>query len=302
MLPDGASAIYGSDAVAGVVNFVTRSSFDGMRLDSSYGAGTDGTATEKRGSVVLGTNWSSGHFLATLEYLDRQALAAADRRYTASADLRRFGGDDFRLTRGNPGTIVVSGLGTFAIPSGQDGTNLRESDLVSGVNLFNTQQRLDVLPAQERTSAFVKIGQQLNERWSIGATLLGIHRQSERRPFPLTARLNVPASNAFRAVNNLFPGRTMFVDYAFARDDERLDESETDTVDFIVDSEIQIGDSWSGEIYASHAREKTDSSADLLNVANRNAALADSNPATALSIRRRLVHKSSDPGGHSITL
>ena len=38
-MPDGGSAIYGSDAVAGVMNFVTRKKFDGVKLDARYGDG-----------------------------------------------------------------------------------------------------------------------------------------------------------------------------------------------------------------------------------------------------------------------
>lgn len=49
VLPDGASAIYGSDAVTGVINYITRSSFDGVQVSAHYGASNVGYETSDLG-------------------------------------------------------------------------------------------------------------------------------------------------------------------------------------------------------------------------------------------------------------
>jgi outer membrane receptor protein involved in Fe transport len=81
VLPDGASAIYGADAVAGVVNIVTRRDFTGAETAVRYGGSTEGGADEVTTSQLLGTSWSTGHALLNYEYDDQQGLNASQRAY-----------------------------------------------------------------------------------------------------------------------------------------------------------------------------------------------------------------------------
>jgi iron complex outermembrane receptor protein len=83
ILSDGASAIYGSDAVAGVVNIVTRKDFDGAETGVRYGQATAGGARELTASQVLGKSWSTGDALLTYEYDDQGGLDASQRSYIA---------------------------------------------------------------------------------------------------------------------------------------------------------------------------------------------------------------------------
>jgi iron complex outermembrane recepter protein len=80
ILTDGASAVYGSDAVGGVVNFVLRDNFDGAetRIRSGW---ADGGLNEYRINQALGTNWNSGNAMASFEYYDRDMLLARDRAF-----------------------------------------------------------------------------------------------------------------------------------------------------------------------------------------------------------------------------
>lgn len=79
ILTDGASAIYGSDAVGGVVNFILREDFEGAetRLRGGFADGTD----EFRVSQALGNSWDSGNVLVSLEYYKRDLLLTSDRDY-----------------------------------------------------------------------------------------------------------------------------------------------------------------------------------------------------------------------------
>lgn len=81
VLNDGASAIYGADAVAGVVNIVTRRDFDGAESQVRYGGATDGGADSLRASQLLGTRWSSGNVMLNYEYNRKDRLDAAKRDY-----------------------------------------------------------------------------------------------------------------------------------------------------------------------------------------------------------------------------
>ena len=81
VLNDGASAIYGTDAVAGVVNIVTRKDFDGVESQVRYGSATDGGADTLRASPLLGTRWGSGSMLLNYEYNRKHRLDAAQRDF-----------------------------------------------------------------------------------------------------------------------------------------------------------------------------------------------------------------------------
>lgn len=79
VLTDGASSIYGGDAVAGVINFILRDDFEGAETSASYGSVTEGRLEEYRFSQTLGTAWNSGNVLGTYEYSNRDNLTLADR-------------------------------------------------------------------------------------------------------------------------------------------------------------------------------------------------------------------------------
>jgi outer membrane receptor protein involved in Fe transport len=81
VLTDGASAIYGSDAVAGVVNIVTRRALEGGETSVRYGQSTEGGAGRFTGSQLLGHAWPSGNVLLDYEYEDSQGLDASQRSW-----------------------------------------------------------------------------------------------------------------------------------------------------------------------------------------------------------------------------
>lgn len=88
VLLDGAAAIYGADAVAGVVNTVLRDDFDGFRIQAQYG-GAEGThLRELSTNIFAGKNFDRGNISGFIDYTDRTALLAEDQDFTATADLR----------------------------------------------------------------------------------------------------------------------------------------------------------------------------------------------------------------------
>jgi len=85
VVTDGASALYGSDAVAGVVNFILRDDFEGAETTARLGGSSDGGAAERQFSQLLGKSWSGGNVLLNLERFEKEALYADQRE--VSADL-----------------------------------------------------------------------------------------------------------------------------------------------------------------------------------------------------------------------
>jgi outer membrane receptor protein involved in Fe transport len=87
VVTDGASAVYGSDAVGGVVNFILRRDFDGAETRARYGTVNDGGSREIQVGEALGQTWGSGSVLLSYEYYDRSPLSAGARSYTRSTQL-----------------------------------------------------------------------------------------------------------------------------------------------------------------------------------------------------------------------
>ena len=73
ILKDGASAVYGADAIAGVVNIITRTDFEGVELEAQTNAwfNTD-NAEQTTFSLLAGKNFGDGHFVFGAEYVDQQ--------------------------------------------------------------------------------------------------------------------------------------------------------------------------------------------------------------------------------------
>ena len=196
VLADGASALYGSDAVGGVVNFVMRDRFEGRELRARY-ASADGDFPERQISAVWGARLPRGHVLIAYEYYARGRLAADDRAY-AREDLRAFGGADNRGPFAAPGTILAGGQ-TYAIPSGQNGVGLTPGQLAAGqVNRADQQVGTDLIPRQRRHTAYLSADQALDDKTKLFAQVLAADRRFSRRYVgALQYTASVPSTNPF---------------------------------------------------------------------------------------------------------
>jgi iron complex outermembrane recepter protein len=86
VVTDGSSAIYGSDAVAGVVNIILKQNYNGADTTARYGAADGDTHKDKLLSQTAGKSWSTGNLLATIQYQGDTALRAQDRAATRGAE------------------------------------------------------------------------------------------------------------------------------------------------------------------------------------------------------------------------
>ncbi len=108
ILTDGASAIYGSDAIGGVVNFILRSDYDGAETSLRAGVAPGGI-NEYRASQVVGTSWSGGGVVAVGEYYHRDLLRATDRSFVPATS--QAGGI---LPRVDTYSLMLSGRHAFS--------------------------------------------------------------------------------------------------------------------------------------------------------------------------------------------
>lgn len=84
VVPDGASALYGADAVAGVVNMVLRRNYDGAEASVRVGGASQGGGIERTYSAVGGVSRADWHVLANFEHPKQDEITEGDRDFTAS--------------------------------------------------------------------------------------------------------------------------------------------------------------------------------------------------------------------------
>lgn len=99
ILKDGASAIYGADAVSGVFNVYMKHKFRGLEIEASYGntnLGASNDAGEREGYILAGTGDDKTDIVVFAGYYDRAAIFSRDRDVSSNAQKSNFGGIDLR--------------------------------------------------------------------------------------------------------------------------------------------------------------------------------------------------------------
>lgn len=82
VLKDGASAVYGTDAIAGVVNVILKRNFEGLEVNLQSGVSGQGDGEETNLDVTLGTNFEKGNLVANIQYTNRGSVSQADRGFS----------------------------------------------------------------------------------------------------------------------------------------------------------------------------------------------------------------------------
>src|SRR5688572_17826672 len=160
VLADGASSVYGSDAVAGVVNFRTRRTFEGTQVSSSYGFADSYDTWDVNG--IWGKSWETGGVYVASQYSHASALDVADRDWASRGDYRDMGGTNTNGFTCEPATIRVTGVSSGTAPgngqiflSPDATTSVANNAALNGVcnlSVYNT-----FIPAQYRLNGMIKV-------------------------------------------------------------------------------------------------------------------------------------------------
>lgn len=208
---DGASAIYGSDAVGGVVNLILKRNTDESVSTASYGWGDD--IDGRQFSQTFGHRWDTGALTLTYEYQWRDRLLAKDRPRQYDDDFTRFGGTDNRPLHSVPANIVfdrasvpVGAAQAYAIPFFTTDEPLLLSQLAADdeLNRQSLWHGRSVLPEQRHHSIVASAEQQLS---SVAKLYFdGFHTrrdfvQAQPNVAGTFATISVPASNPYSPCN-----------------------------------------------------------------------------------------------------
>lgn len=225
IVSDGGSAVYGSDAIGGVVNIILKEKVDGTHVSVRYGSADDGKAAERQASLTWGHKGDRLSTTFAIDVLARDPLLFRDRDPTNNMDFRRFGGNDFRQPYTTPGTVhsldgsPLPGLTSpyATIPSNSSG-KLVPSDFLptQGVASLSSEYfaNRQLQPETKRVGILSNTKLALSDTVTASLELLASENRGKFtlvEPFVATATV-VPASNPYNpfgvdvGVNRLLTG------------------------------------------------------------------------------------------------
>lgn len=196
VLKDGASAIYGADAMAGVVNLVTRTDYEGFGVTARYGITDRGDGGDFTADLIWGTRNDRGGILAAVTYQKTDAVNMASRAPCS-------------LAENTPGSLSCTNStstigGRAVLPNGQQ-INFNQVPGGNG-NFFepyngakhnnNVQHYLNAVSPIERVSTAVFGDYQVTDGVQVFGEFLYTHRKSDQLATPGTLRnISISATN-----------------------------------------------------------------------------------------------------------
>lgn len=212
IIKDGASALYGSDAVAGVVNFITKRSYEGAKITAEYQHGAHGNNKEYIIQGLWGGEFDKGNIMGAISYTNRSPLFLRDRRLSRPID------DSSSL--GNPGSFFgVPGLPPSAPiidPTGCEqfgGIRQVIQPVAPGIDVglcrYDFGPGYSYVPDESRLNGYFKANYELSDAltWSAEFSFARNRAQRGGAPsFPILTGPVVPATHP----NNPFGAPVVF--------------------------------------------------------------------------------------------
>lgn len=248
VLPDGASSIYGSDAVAGVINFVTRQGFSGVQLTTQNGFG-DEYGTSDVGAL-MGKIWDSGFAWFAYDYSYQSALAQSSRPYTWP-DHAAQGGSNNNTFYCSPATVQPAGSSLiYAYPYTKGGVPSSDQSAAP----CNSVAYSDLVPSVNKQSAMFKIEQQVNDRLTLSGDAVYSNRTNRQDISDGTVQATVygPGSGMGGQINpfyeapagNTATSETVRLDMDQLLGGRAYALSQVETYDATGKAELQLSDTW----------------------------------------------------------
>ena len=220
VLNDGASAVYGSDAIGGVVNIITRTNYQGAEVGADYGISDHDDGQRKAVHALFGQSTDKGSIMLGIQYDKQEAVSAANRQFSAAAQYSyntrinthagssRTPGGRFFLPASSPlrqqlgcSSVTLSGnkLPTSTTPPSASDFRCY-SGATDGFN-FQAVGNYDLVP-NERTGIFALGNYKLTDHVEMYAELL-YHKMSvatQLAPYPFDLSSNnvvIPANQYY---------------------------------------------------------------------------------------------------------
>ncbi|WP_411833064.1 TonB-dependent receptor plug domain-containing protein [Pseudoxanthomonas mexicana] len=186
VLKDGASAIYGSDAIAGVVNVITRKRYEGAEAAAYVGQSSEGDGDVKQYSFTMGSAGDRGGVTLSVEYSKEDPVSAKDRWFSKDGNA----GPDYPGSGWSP----VSQRGSFCDPctpaasavwwtlnAGGNPANRADYHPMTAAEYANSNEQMFLSTGIERRSVFANANYDIADNVSFNADVLYNHRSTHQQ-------------------------------------------------------------------------------------------------------------------------
>jgi len=212
VLKTGASSIYGSDAIAGVINILFKDEYNGVDIKYHWGISQRGDYEEDHVSLVAGISqklWSDDSklsILATFDYDDTSPILAVDRAFSSNVDHALLSPQysDLRSIRTPAGNFIGLNTGNlYALIPGTAGPIVTPADfnINTAFNFYNTVPGVELVPREQRIGTYDKIIFQPFKYLQIWDDFMYQHQDEfanfTATPITNTDNVIVPATNPF---------------------------------------------------------------------------------------------------------
>ena len=269
-LLDGSSAIYGADAVAGVVNMITKRSFDGMQIDASYGVTEESDAENSEVNLVFGREMQDKGFIISANYTDRKAARSKDRSFSEcffeEEDGEKFCSGSSSTAGGRGSTETLGNVQFNQDPNG-DGDSFVPYSFA--LHAFDFQEFFNLTAPYDRTNISASGYIDLTDRVRLFTENTYSKRNSDTEASP--------ASFAGRLFSATYPHNPTGEDLTLRRRmveegfGARIWEQEVSLFRTVVGLEGAMDNGWNWDVSANYGKSQSDekftNAIDVLNLA-----------------------------------
>lgn len=264
IVPDGGSAIYGSDAVAGVINFVTRKDFRGIEADARYGFGETNYHTFDA-NVTAGHTWDTGNAFVSYNYAENSTFFGRDR-------------DFVRMFPANVSGVPIAYTGIECSPGtvvNRNNSNIYALPYAKGAGAPGTANQCDysdsasVYPENKRHSVFVGVSQELSDSVKFDVRGFYTNRQTYQSLGRYHTNVNIGPTfvsaslTPFAQQSNYFTNPGSFVEvhqvnFAWGPDQAQNQRISLNTWGFTPSITADLGKNWQLRVLVNYGESKTE--------------------------------------------
>lgn len=282
-LVDGGSAVYGSDALGGVLNFITLDGYEGLKVSAGWGVGKDYESYD--GSILAGTKWDGGGAYIAYSRTWHSDIYGANRDFVKRIDWAT----GIPAGRNCASPNVLSG-GTNYIVSGEG--------LAQGVSVCDPSDDTAIYPKKMNENVFAKVSQQLTDTIDFDMSFLWANRDIAGSTGALGAgggtggiagsATVTSASPFYRDTGDANSGlnQTVTFNYGpFAGFNSERQETGLDTWNIAPGLRFELGRDWVLNTLVSYGKSEVSYKNNIVNLAAQNSAINDGllNPYDILS-------------------
>jgi iron complex outermembrane recepter protein len=247
VVPDGGSAVYGSDAVAGVLNFTTRKKFDGIQVGGKFGFADD--YKQYTADAIIGKDWGTGGIYLSYAFVKNDNIRGIDRDFVRSFPITANG---LLPLNCNPGNIQITAAGVttnYGLPS--RAATPTTCDISDGAVFY---------PSQTRHSLLAGFTQDLSDALTVDIKAFYTDRkQGVGLGLLHPGAVTLTATNPFFAANRIGTETSHSVTYSFGGFDATDQQVRLKTWGITPTLTYKLGDNWQFKVFGNYGESDTES-------------------------------------------